>query len=242
MPRRAVPRPADRLAIVDRLLGDLPRVHAMDLSDDPPLGLWATDPACYQVLAEHCPPGTRSLETGSGLSTLLFAALGATHTYVTPLPAEAHRIEDYCRSRGIDTGSLTLVVGRSEDVLPTLDPTPLDLVLIDGCHGFPAPILDWFYAAARLRRQGILVVDDVHLPAVASLVGVLDRDPRWTVLRRSRKWVAYRRVDDGPLGQDWFEQPFLRLPGLLCDAGLARRVLGRARRALARFSSRWLSP
>ena len=52
-----------------------------------------------------------------------------------------------------------------------LPPEPLDFVLIDGGHGFPTPMLDWFYGAGRLRRGGVAVFDDVQLPAVAMLVG-----------------------------------------------------------------------
>jgi hypothetical protein len=41
----------------------------------------------------------------------------------------------------IDLWTLELKLPRSEDVLPALDREPLDLVLIDGWHAFPAPSL-----------------------------------------------------------------------------------------------------
>ena len=99
-------------------------------------------------------------------------------------------------------------------------------------HGFPTPMIDWYYTAGRLRRGGLLVVDDVHLPAVAMLVGVLDRDDRWRPIRRTKKWVAYERAADGPLREDWYQQSFVPEWGL--PRPLARRVLNRALRLVSR--------
>jgi hypothetical protein len=104
-------------------------------------------------------------------------------------------------------------------VLPGLPGEQLfDVVFIDGNHGFPAPVIDWYYAGSRLRLGGLLVIDDVTLPAVSHLCAFLDRDPRWAVDQRTKKWIAYRRVTAGGLRQDWYEQPFYRAP--------RRRTLG----------------
>lgn len=221
---------AARLAVVDRLLADPPVVHAMDLSDDPPLGVWATDPACYRFLGDRTETGTRTVETGAGLSTLVFAALGAVHTAVTPLPEEVERLRGHAARHGIDLSGVRFAIGGSETVLPALDPDPLDLVLIDGNHGYPSPILDWFYAGSRLVDGGTLVVDDLQLPAPAMLAGLLDRDGRWARSASTDKWGAWTRRGSGPLVQDWFDQPWLRHPALEGLAGLGRRAAGRLRR------------
>jgi hypothetical protein len=73
------------------------------------------------------------------------------------------------------------------------------------------PVLDWFYAASRLRRGGIALVDDVQLPAVRALLQFLDPDPRWPVVARHEKWVAYERTTSGPLTEEWTEQPHYRV-------------------------------
>jgi predicted O-methyltransferase YrrM len=220
-------------ALVDRLLADPPAVHAMDATEDPEIGVWSTDRDCYLLLADEAGPGARTLETGSGLSTIVLTAIGAQHTCVTPAQVEADRIMDYCWERDIDTTSLTFEIGCSDEVLPRLVAEPIDLVLIDGNHGFPTPMLDWYFAASRLRQGGLLVIDDIHLPAVAHLCGFIDRDPRWRDHRRTGKWAAYRRVGDGHLRQDWFDQPFYTAAP---DRGLAtipRRALGKLRRTLS---------
>lgn len=209
----------------------------MDLSDDPDIGVWSTDRDCYLLLAEQTSPDDFTLETGSGLSTVLLAAMGAHHTCITPDETEANRILAYCTDHGIDTASLTFEIGFSDEVLPRLPrESLLDLVLVDGNHGYPTPVIDWYYAGSRIRPTGLLVMDDIALPAVAHLCGFIDRDPRWTVYRRTQKWVAYRRVGAGGLRQDWFEQRFYPAPRARTFAGVPGRALRRVRNVAARRS------
>jgi predicted O-methyltransferase YrrM len=191
--------------------------------------VWSTDEAAYRFLATRCQEGTRTLETGSGLSTALFAALGCEHTCVTPGQQEADRILAYCALKDFPTDRLRFEVAPSHLALPRLaDDGDLDLVLVDGGHGYPMPALDWFYAGARLVAGGVVVVDDVHLPAVRSLLQFLDRDPRWPALERTPKWHAYQRTTSGPLTEDWLEQPFYAVPTL------RERVVGKARGLMRR--------
>lgn len=223
------------LVLVDWLLSDPPAVHAMSASLDAEIGIWSTDRDCYILLAEEASSGAHTLETGAGLSTILLAAIGAIHTCITPSQAEADRILAYCAERGIGTSSLTFQIGCSDEVLPIMPQDPaLDLVLIDGNHGFPAPVLDWYYAASRLVSGGLVVFDDIALPAVAHLCAFVDRDPRFSSHRRTDKWVAYRRTGEGDLRQDWFEQPFYTAPPPMGIAAIPGRAVRKARRALSK--------
>ncbi len=208
----------------------------MDASTAPTMGVWSTDESCYRFIAEHCPPGARTLETGSGLSTVLFAALGAEHICCTAAQEEADRILAHCGHRGIAVDTVRFEVGSSHQTLPLLERADLerDLVLIDGSHAFPLPVVDWFYAAALLRAQGALVLDDVDLPAVRLLVGFLEQDPRWSPLAGTAKWRAWRREQGGPLAEDWTEQPFyLERRDRL--RRLARKFPGKIRHELAKL-------
>ncbi|MDQ2648020.1 MAG: class I SAM-dependent methyltransferase [Actinomycetota bacterium] len=203
---------ASRLTLVEALLADPPAVHPMSHAADAPIGVWSTEPGCYRFIAEHCPPGSRTLETGSGLSTVLFSALGADHICCTPAQDEADRVVAHCTSRGFPTEHLRFEVGSSHETLPVIERRGevRDLVLIDGCHGFPLPVVDWFYGASTLRAGGILVIDDVNLPAVRVARGFLDQDPRWQPMGGTEKWRAWRRLHDGPLAEDWTAQPWFR--------------------------------
>src|SRR5256885_429513 len=53
----------------------------------------------------------------------------------------------------------------------------------------PVPMIDWYYAGSRVRQNGVLVLDDIQLPAVAHLRRFVNADPRWAVLRGTDKWV-----------------------------------------------------
>ena len=127
-----------------------------------------------------------------------------------------------------------LIAGSSSQVLPTLDPGPLDIVMVDGCHGFPFPQLDWSYAAAHLVDGGILVVDDTQLAAPYELRRYLEHDPRWERVHVGSQWVAFKRLGSGSLDEEWTEQRFHQPVALrVQDARRkARGTLGRLKRSL----------
>jgi Methyltransferase domain len=95
--------------------------------------------------------------------------------------AERVRILAECERRGISTDRVTFHIGPSQEVLPGLDPRPLDLVLIDGAHGFPYPILDWWHLAPHLKVGGTLLLDDAYLPAVDAIVEYARGSAAWRV-------------------------------------------------------------
>jgi methyltransferase family protein len=197
----------DRIAAVGHVLADPPQVHPRAN------GAWSTDPACYEYMATLLKPEACTLETGLGVSTVLFALWGCQHTCVVHNEAEVTAYRQHLESRGISAESITFHIGPSERILPNLKLQDLDLVFIDGCHGFPLPIIDWFYAASMLRAGGVAVLDDAQLLQVRlGLFDFLNRDPRWTRTRRRPKWVAYQRRESGALGEEWVQQPFLGMP------------------------------
>jgi hypothetical protein len=124
-------------------------------------------------------PGWATLEIGSGASTIVLAARGAVHEAVTPDAGEVAAVRAQCATLGIDPSGVTFHVGLSQDVLPAWEPRPLDLALIDGAHGFPYPVLDWWHIAPHLKVGGHLLLDDAYLPAVAGIVDFLRSSPAW---------------------------------------------------------------
>jgi predicted O-methyltransferase YrrM len=155
------------------------------------------------------PRPLRTLETGCGLSTLVFAARGDRHVCVTPARSEVDGVRAWCNERSIDAGALTFEIGKSEVALPSLDPEPLDLVLLDGSHAFPIVFLDWFYAAPHLKVSGILAVDDVHLWTGRILLDFLAAEPEWEVIHEwAGRTAALRKVGEAPY-RDWYEQQFV---------------------------------
>lgn len=190
--------------------------------------------------------GMATLETGAGGSTLVFAAAGTDHETVTPVVAEKERILEECRRRGISADGVAFRIGASHEVLPRLERRPLDLVLIDGAHGFPFPILDWWFLAPRLRIGGRIVLDDCYMPPVGAIADFLQAQESWEIVAApGRRTVVYRKLSDAVPAPEWHGEriggrmSFRHLPAFRrVRAAVEHRLLesrpGRRAAALAR--------
>ncbi len=201
-------------------------------------GVWNAERSLYEFLAGHARPGVRSLETGLGVSTVLFGLWRTEHTCVVGDPGQVDRLVAYGQEHGIDLGGVDFAVGYSDQVLPQLD-RPLDLVLIDGGHGYPTPIIDWYYTALNLVVGGIAVVDDTQLPSVRNyLASFLDADPRWERVAGGARWTAYRKNGAHSVREEWDEQSFLGRASIRLSTRVkitVNRLVPGLRRSLKRF-------
>jgi hypothetical protein len=148
-----------------------------------------------RFLAMHTPAGGDTLETGAGLTTVLFAALDGRHLSITPDRGESDRILAFCRGQGTSTDSLKFVTAGSEDALPTLNAPRLDLVLIAGGHGFPMPVIDWYYTASKLKLGSNVGHRRYRTLVVRSLGRFPQTRPTWAPVGPvSRRTFAFRKV------------------------------------------------
>jgi hypothetical protein len=190
----------------------------------------------------HVDENSRTLETGSGLSTVTFAIRNSQHIAITPSQDEVDKITQYCREHDISTERLTFKVAPSEDVLPQLECEPLDLVLIDGRHGFPAPFIDWFYTAGKLKVGGLVIIDDILLWTCGALRDFLLQEPEWTMVSDfSPRSVVFKKTGHGSEWKEWTQQEFVLKHSLLgfdnsgelvdlTTAGRLRRAMGLLRK------------
>ena len=145
-----------------------------------------------------------TLETGSGASTIVFAAAGTDHVAVTPDPDEETRVRTACDTLGISSATVSFAVGFSHDVLPTQPERSLDLVLLDGAHGFPYPILDWWHVAPHVKLGGRILLDDAYLPPVTAVVDHAQASSSWEVERSvGYRTVVVRKLADELPPFDW---------------------------------------
>ena len=184
--------------LLEQVITEKPRFHASEteisrpfdagesyLSEASVRNLAAGSLVCYGIgedvlrfLARSVSPSTSTLETGAGCSTLIFALKGVCHTVVTPSPGEIERIRAYAGEKAISLDTVQFVAKASEEYLPFAGDSSLDLVLLDGKHAFPWPMVDFFFTADRLKRDGLLIVDDVKMRSVSTLIDFLTRRPR----------------------------------------------------------------
>jgi Methyltransferase domain len=166
---------------------------------------WGLAWEALEWLERNVHPGMATLETGAGASTIVFASRGAEHEAVTPDPSEEERIRRACSDRGIDDSQLTFRIGRSQDVLGGLPERELHLVLVDGAHGFPYPVLDWWHLAPRLKIGGRMLLDDAYLPGVSAIVDYARSSDAWELEPPvSFRTARIRKVEDEepPAGAD----------------------------------------
>jgi hypothetical protein len=188
------------------LLDNPPKVHPSDGQ----LIAWGLQRPILEFLDAFLDEDSRTLETGAGMSTILFALKGATHTCITPFQEEVDRIGNYCKQHGISLEKVDFRVDLSATVLPELGSVELDVALIDGCHGFPTPFMDWYFTAAKLKTGGIVIVDDVHIWTGRVLKDFLVSEPEWKLVQpssdRTAIFVKERSYDPW---KDFYHQPYV---------------------------------
>ena len=172
--------------------------------------LWGITKEVSYFISEHVNDASYTLETGCGLSTVLFALSRARHICITPAQDEIERIKDYCMKNDIPTDQITFHPDISEIVLPGLKCEPLDLVLIDGRHGFPAPFIDFYYTAGKLKTGGFLIVDDTWLWTGEMLKQYLLLEPEWKhEAEFSPRTSVFRKLAEGSQSKEWCHQNFV---------------------------------
>lgn len=166
-----------------------------------------------QWLEKHLQEDWATLETGAGYTTTLFAASGCQHTTISPSEPEHERISSWCEEHGVTTKNIQFVPRPSQDVLPYLDKSPLNLVLIDGAHAWPFPYLDWYYTADRLVVGGYMIVDDLNIITGEHLYDFLRGEEsagRWKFETLIDHTAIFMKTSEDLFGpHEWHSQPYL---------------------------------
>jgi hypothetical protein len=205
----AHPSPTEEvtLDIVARLLQDRPVFHQGGMTR------WDALPGTLTAIRQRVRRGDRTLETGCGASTVVFAAAGGHHTAISPDPREHERVREYCEQIGLDHGGLNFIAGFSDLVLPELcTERTLDAAFIDGAHAFPYPAVDWHYVTRGLKVGGWLLLDDIPIRAVSYVFRYMQSDPAWQLEEILDGRTAALRLVAEPAPEDWTLQPFNRRP------------------------------
>ena len=82
---------------------------------------WGIGPKVLRWIADHLTGDMITLETGAGLSTVLFAALARHHYCCTFNRRTTDKIRDYLEQIGISPEKVTFIHGSSDDTLAQLE-------------------------------------------------------------------------------------------------------------------------
>ena len=192
---------------IDELYKEHPHFHNYDKD-------WSIDREIIDWICNNTHEGYNTLETGCGYSTIAFILSKANHTVISPSEQEHLNIINWCNNHSIDLSKTTFVKERSQDVIHSLSNTPLDIVLIDGCHSFPVTFLDWYYASNRLKKNGHVIVDDIQIITGELLDNFLRAEKnRWELEKVTKvtvgdntfdKTVIYRSIKDNVNNYVWW--------------------------------------
>ncbi|MEO5562359.1 MAG: class I SAM-dependent methyltransferase [Chitinophagaceae bacterium] len=178
--------------------------------------LAANELTCYGIgkdvlsfIADNIQSGSKTLETGAGCSTLIFALLGSDHIAVTPSHSEIELITQYAISHEISMETINFVQQPSEQFLPRLEAEELDLVLLDGKHAFPWPIIDWFFTADKLKQGGLMIIDDAEMKSVSILVDFMKVDSGWQMVNDfAGKTIVFKKMKASVHDVAWHMQRY----------------------------------
>jgi hypothetical protein len=189
--------------------------------------------AIYNFCQAHGPQAPTILETGAGNSTVCFLHLKPARLIsIAPDQVLFDRIMKYCAHEEVDDSPLEAVVEGSEWTLPRLASAPdrpeLDFALIDGCHGFPMVMIDFFYIDIMLKKGGFLFVDDIELHSVAELCRLLSYQTNdFRLAADLGKLQVFEKCSDAPTLGSWGMQPYIvHLRGDRIRRGVDRMIRG----------------
>ncbi|WP_018408427.1 class I SAM-dependent methyltransferase [Methylocystis rosea] len=157
-----------------------------------------------------------SAETGCGKSTIFFSRIAERHKVFCfdDRGQKASSVDYFMNCPATRSDRLDLVFGPTQLTLPRHeDHSRYDLVLIDGPHGFPFPELEYYYFYPHLKTDGLLVVDDIHIPTISRLADFLSEDQMFEKVEFVGSTAIFRRTDApvfDPLGDGWWLQAFNR--------------------------------
>jgi hypothetical protein len=156
-----------------------------------------------------------SVETGSGASTLLFSHLSEHHA-VFALDGGSGSVTNVRRSPLLRQNVVTFVEGPTQATLPQHRFTEkIQLVLIDGPHGYPFPDLEYYYLYPHLETGALLILDDIHIPTVHNLFQFLRRDAMFDLDEVVGTTAFFTRTSAptfDEFGDGWWQQKYNAKP------------------------------
>ncbi|MEO6230500.1 MAG: class I SAM-dependent methyltransferase [Ferruginibacter sp.] len=192
---------------------------------------------CYGVekevlsfLYRRVEKGSKTLETGAGCSTLIFAHCGANHLAVTPAASEIELIKKYAAEKQVSMDNVRFRPQSSDVFLPAMEEDGFDLILLDGKHAFPWPIIDWFYTADKLKKDGLMLIDDAEMKSVSILVDFMLADSAWEMVQDfSGKTIIFKKLKDSVHDVAWHMQPYTYV-----KTGLMQKISNKIKTAVSK--------
>lgn len=157
-----------------------------------------------------------SLETGCGVSTVMFSNLSQKHYVFAYDDRESPESSVNLAQSSPDFRSerVQFVFGPTQKTLPRHDfpeETRFDVILLDGPHGYPFPELEYAVLYDKLKPGGLLILDDIHIPSIGNMFAILREDRMYDQVGIFATTGILRRTDLEGVASDgdgWVEQGY----------------------------------
>ena len=153
-----------------------------------------------------------SAETGAGKTTLLFSHISSNHAVFTLDVGES--LSKVRHSNLFRQERVTFITGPSQLTVPHAKfPHKLDMVLIDGPHGYPFPDLEYYYLYPHIREGGLLLIDDINIPTIGRMFDIVRSEDMFELVEVVEYTAFLRRTSApsiDPLSDSWWLQGYNR--------------------------------
>jgi hypothetical protein len=154
-----------------------------------------------------------SVETGSGKTTLLFSHVSDSHL-VFAVDA-GNSIRQVKNNSLFNSSVVTFVEGPTQLTLPQFKfEHSVQMILLDGPHGYPFPDLEYYYLYQILDEGGVLIVDDINIPSIERMLDILKVDEMYDLLEIVDNTAFLKRTKAplfNPYHDGWWLQNYNRL-------------------------------
>jgi len=176
----------------------------------------SVSPAVLNGIVRHAAQiGTiqNSAETGSGKTTLLFSHLSLSHL-VFAVDAGNGSVTQVKASPLFNHQAVTFVEGPTQLTLPHHTfAQPLQIVLLDGPHGYPFPDLEYYYFYPAIQPGGLLLVDDIQIPSIGRMFDIIKAGDMFRLAEVIDNTAFLQRTDAPliiPTSDSWWLQNYNR--------------------------------
>jgi FkbM family methyltransferase len=156
----------------------------------------------------------RSIETGCGSTTILFSNFSTKHTvYAADETPESPSLKDVIASCPLcKPETIEWVFGPTEKTLLDLDTLEdVDVILLNGRHGFPIPDFEYLNLIRSLKVGGMLILNGIDIPTVKDLYDFILQERGIRAHGLSRTTAFFQRFDTHyaePKKYEWWMQAY----------------------------------
>jgi hypothetical protein len=149
-----------------------------------------------------------SAETGTGRTTLLFSHMSQNHkVFACDDTFWGGSLSAVKSSPLLKNANVEFILGPTQLTLKNYTfKDKLQLVLLDGPHGYPFPEIEYWCFYPQIEEGGLLIIDDIHIPTIHNLVVFLKEDSMFDLVDVQSTTAFFRRNATqlfDPYGDGW---------------------------------------